>query len=287
MIAIYKKELRAYFNSIIGYLFISFFLFFIGLYFYINNVYSGYANFSYSLYGIRFFFTLLIPMITMRIMAEENRQKTDQLLLTSPVSIERIIFGKYAAVLTIFAIVMVISGVYPLVLSKYGDVNLVSSYVAILAFFFLGAAYLAIGLFISAMTESQALAAIITFAVVLITTLSSTLGQVLPTDNFTAVKVFLLLVLLLAIITYVLMHNITFTILIGLLGAGGVIGLYLIKPSIYDGSGVKFFDWLTISTRFDSFVFEVFDLSSIVYYLSIIGIFVFLTIQVIKKRRWS
>ena len=86
MIAIYKKELRAYFHSIIGYLFIAFFLFFIGLYFYINNVYSGYANFSYSLYGIRYFFTLLIPMVTMRIMAEENRQKTDQLLLTSPIS---------------------------------------------------------------------------------------------------------------------------------------------------------------------------------------------------------
>lgn len=287
MIAIYKKEIRAYFHSIIGYLFIAFFLFFIGLYFYMNNVYSGYANFSYSLYGIRYFFTLLIPMLTMRIMAEENRQKTDQLLLTSPISIGKIIFGKYVAVLTVFAIVMAISGIYPLVLSKYGDVNMVSSYAAILAFFFMGAAYLAIGLFVSAMTESQALAAIITFAVVLITTLSSTLGQVLPTDNFTAVKVFLLLVLLLAIITYVIMHNLTFTILVAILGSGSVIGLYLIKPSVYDGSVVKFFDWLTISTRFDSFVYEIFDLSSIIYYLSVIGIFVFLTIQVLKKRRWS
>ena len=182
---------------------------------------------------------------------------------------------------------MTISGIYPLVLSKYGDVNLVSSYTAILAFFFMGAAYLAIGLFISAMTESQALAAIITFAVVLITTLSSTLGQVLPTDNFTAVKVFLLFVLLLAIITYVMMHNLTFSILVGLLGSGIVGGLYLIKPSVYDGSVVKFFDWLTISTRFDSFVYEVFDLSAIVYYLSVICIFVFLTIQALKKRRWS
>ncbi len=287
MIAIYKKELRAYFNSIIGYLFIAFFLFFIGLYFYMNNVYSGYANYSYSLYGIRYFFTLLIPMITMRIMAEESRQKTDQLLLTSPVSIEKIIFGKYAAVLTVFAIVMVISGVYPLVLYQYGNVNLISSYSAILAFFLMGAAYLAIGLFISSMTESQAFAAIITFAVVLITTLSATLGQVLPTDNLTAVKVFLLLMLLLAVITYVLMHNLTFTILAALLGAGIIIGFYFIKPSIYDGSVVKFFDWLTVSTRFDSFVYEIFDLSSVIYYLSVIGIFVFLTIQAMKKRRWS
>ena len=287
MIAIYKKELKAYFNSIIGYLFIGFFLFFIGLYHYMNNIYSGYANFAYALYGIRYFFTLLIPMITMRIMAEENRQKTDQLLLTSPVSIEKIVLGKYFAVLTIFALVLVITGFYPLVLSQYGEVNLLSTYIAIVAFFLMGAAYLAIGLFISAMTESQALAAIITFAVVLITTLSSVFGQILPTDNFTAMKVFLLLVVLLAVILYVLLHNMTFSILVAFLGASVVGGLYLLKPGIYDGSVVKFFDWLTISTRFDSFVYEVFDLSAVVYYLSVIGIFVFLTIQGIKKRRWS
>lgn len=279
--------MKSYFHSIIGYLFIGFFLFIIGLYFFIQNMYSEYANFSYSLYGVRSFFILLIPMVTMRIMAEENHQKTDQLLFTAPVSIFKVIIGKYLAVVSMLAIVMAIVCIYPLVLCQYGDVNLKQSYSSILAFFLMGSAYLAIGMFISAITESQAFAAIMTFVVVLITTFSSIIGQLLPTTNITAVRVFAILVLLIALVTYIIIHNITFSFFVGLLGEVIVALLYFLIPSVYDGAVNKFFDWLTISSRMDDFVFGIFNLSSIVYYVSLIVLFVFLTIQAIKKRRWS
>jgi ABC-2 type transport system permease protein len=287
MLAIYKKEMRAYFHSIIGYLFIGFFLAIIGLYYFMQNIYSGYATFAYSLYGVRFFFILLIPMVTMRIMAEENRQKTDQLLFTSPISITKIIIGKYLAVISMMAIVMVIACAYPLVMSNYGEVNLKAAYVSILAFFLMGCTYLAIGMFISAMTESQAFAAIMTFVVVLVTSLASTIGGILPTDNMTAVRVFVVLVLIAAFLLYAILHNITFTVIFGLLGEGLVAALYILKPTVYDGLTVKFFDWLTISTRLDDFLYGIFSLSAFVYFVTVTFLFVFLTIQAIKKRRWS
>lgn len=287
MLAIYKKEMKAYFKSIIGYLFLAFFLALIGLYHFVHNMYSGYAEFAYCLYGVRIFFILLIPMVTMRIMAEENRQKTDQLLFTSPVPVVKIIVGKYLSILTMFGIVMGVICFYPLVMTNYGDVNLKTAYAAILAFFFMGATYLAIGLFISAMTESQAFAAIITFVVVLVTTLSSEIGQLIPTDNKTAFIVFTILVIIFGFIVYLIMHNATIAVITGCVLEVTAAGLYKFVPSVYDGAVIKFFDWLTISTRMDDFAYGVFNLSAIVYFISLSILFVFLTIQVIKRRRWN
>lgn len=287
MLAIYKKEMRSYFHSIIGYLFIGFFLFIIGLYYFVQNMYAEYANFAYSLYGVSFFFILLIPMITMRIMAEENHSKTDQLLFTAPVSVMKVIVGKYLAVISMLTIVMVVICAYPLVLCNYGEVNLKAAYSAILAFYLMGCAYLAIGMFISAITDSQAFAAILTFVVVLITSFTSLIGQLLPTDNVTAVRVFAILVLILAFVVYLILRNSTFSVLICMVGEAIVALLYYLKPSVYDGSVSKFFDWLTISSRMDDFNYGIFNVTSIVYYVTVTFLFVFLTIQAIKKRRWS
>ena len=287
MLAIYKKEMRAYFHSITGYLFLAFFLALLGLYHFVQNIYGEYAEFSYCLYGVSFYFILLIPMITMRIMAEENRQKTDQLLFTSPVPVVKIIIGKYLSVLTMFGIVMAITCFYPLIMSGYGDVNLRTAYAAIFAFFLMGAAYLAIGMFISAITESQAFAAIMTFVVVLVTSLSSSFGQLIPTDNKTAFIVFTILIIIIAFIVYLIMHNTTVSIMTGCVLEAIAAGLYMFLPSVYDGAVVKFFDWLTISTRMDDFAYGVFSLSAIVYFISLSILFVFLTIQAIKRRRWN
>lgn len=287
MLAIYKKEMKAYFHSIIGYLFIGFFLFIIGLYCFMQNIYSGSSNFVYTLYGVRFFFILLIPMITMRLLAEENHQKTDQLLFTSPVPIIKVIAGKYLAVTTMLAIVMAIVCVYPFILSHYGTMNMKQSYSGILVLFLMGCTYLAIGMFISSVTESQAFAAILTFVVILVTSFASIIGQVLPSNTITALRVFAIIVLLIAIITYVIIHNTTFSILFFAFGEAIVISLYFIKPSIYDGLVIKFFDWITVNSRMDDFVYGVFNVSSIVYFVSLTFLFLFLTIQAIKKRRWS
>ncbi len=287
MIAIYKKEMRAYFTSIVGYLFLGFFLALIGLYFYVQNLAGGYANFGYALSGVTMFFILLVPMVTMRIMAEENRQKTDQLLFTSPLSISKIVLGKYLSILTMLALVMVVVCFYPLILAQYGNVNFKMTYATILAFFLMGAAYMAIGMFISALTESQAFAAIMTFVVVVISVFASGIASLLPTTAKAAWMFFAVLFLIFAFLTYVLMHNATVSLFIGAVAEIVLAVLYYVKPEIFDGAIVNVFSWISITDRFANFIYGEFDIAAIVYYLSYCMLFVFLTVQVIKKRRWA
>lgn len=287
MLAIYKKEMRTYFTSIVGYLFLGFFLALIGLYFYGQNLYSGYANFGYALYSVMMFFILLVPMITMRIMAEENKQKTDQLLYTSPISVTKIILGKYLSILSMFGIVMLITCFYPLILSKYGTVNFRMSYACILAFFLMGAAYMAIGMFISSVTESQAFAAIMTFVVIILSVFATAIAELLPTTSRAAWLLFSLLLLGIAWLTYVLMHNPTVSIVFGVAAELVMFFLYRAKPEALEGAIVDVFGWFSVSDRFTNFVYGEFDVAAIVYYISYCVLFVFLTIQAIKKRRWS
>ncbi|NLZ82368.1 MAG: ABC transporter permease [Clostridiales bacterium] len=287
MLGIYKKELRNYFTSMIGYVFIAFFLVIIGIYFVIYNLFFGLANFEYSLGTVTFIFVLLIPLLTMRLMSEEKKQKTDQLLLTSPLSASSIVLGKFLAVLTIFLIVMAIVSTYPLIMSLYGNVPYGSAYGSILGFALLGGAYLAMGLFISSLTDSQVVAAVISFIVFLFTVLMEGIASIFPTDNKTALIVFLAIVIIICLMLYQMMHNLTVSIVTAIIGTVGLLGAYLIKPTLFDGSLIKAFEWMSVISRFDTFNAGILDISGIIYYLSIIFIFNFLSIQAIKKRRWS
>ena len=287
MLAIYKKEMRTYFTSIVGYLFLAFFLALIGLYFYAQNLFSASPNFGYALGGVMMFFILLVPMVTMRIMAEENKQKTDQLLYTSPISITKVILGKYFSILSMFGIVMLITCIYPPLMGQYGPVNYKQSYAWIFAFFLMGAAYMAIGLFISALTESQAFAAIMTFVVVIISVFASQIAILMPTSAKTAWLVFSVLILALVGISYVIMHNIIVSVLIAILSELALFILYRSVPDVLEGAVLNVFSWFSISDRFTDFVYGEFAISAVVYYISYCVLFVFLTIQAVKKRRWS
>ncbi len=287
MLAIYKKEIRTYFTSFVGYMFLAFFLGFVAVYQYIYNLYIGYANFAYAINGTTTFFLFLVPMLTMRIVAEDKRQKTDQLLFTSPVSISRIIIGKYLALLTVFAIAVVIVALYPLILRNYGPTSLSIAYSTLLAFFLLGSTYMAIGMLISSLTESQIFAAVLTFVVILMTLLVDMLIAMLPTAHLVAFVVLLVCLLLVTIWTYTMMKNWLVTIGFGILSMGGLMVAYVLKPELFDGALVKVFGWFSFISRFENFRFGIFDPSAYVYYLSMSGLFVFLTIQVINKRRWE
>ena len=287
MLAIYKKELRSYFTSMIGYVFIAFFLVIIGIYFMIYNLLFGLANFEYSLSTVTFIFVLLVPLLTMRLMSEEKKQKTDQLLLTSPLSAGAIVMGKFLSVFTIFAVVMAIVCTYPLIMSLYGTVPFASAYASILGFTLLGGAYLAMGLFISSLTESQVVAAVISFIVFLFTTLMKGFASIFPTDNKTAYLVFTAIVLLICLLLYRMMRNLTIAVAVGVVGISGLTAIYLMKPTLFEGSVIKVFEWLSVTARFETFRDGILDLSGVIYYLSIIFLFTFLTVQVIKKRRWS
>jgi ABC-2 type transport system permease protein len=287
MLAIYKKELKSYFTSMTGYVFIAFFLVIIGLYLVVYNMINQYANFEYVLSSISFIFVLLVPILTMRLMAEEKKQKTDQLLFTSPLPVSKIIMGKYFAVFTVFLTVMGIICLYPLILLQFGAVPLKVAYSSILGFALLGAAYIAIGLFISALTESQVVAAVISFVVILITALMDGIVTMLPTDNKSAWIIFSIILVVICFITYIMMHNITVFISAFLAGEIALTIIYLMKPTIFDGLVVRVFDWFSVIARFDNFVMGVLDLSSAIYYISIVFLFIFLTVQAIKKHRWS
>ena len=163
MKAIYKREVQSYFNSMIGWMFTAALTAFIGIYFMAYNLFQGDAYFSTALGATLFVLMVLVPILTMRSMAEERRSRTDQLLLTAPASVTAVVMGKYLAMLTVLACPRAIACLCPLIIRFNGTAFLLSDYASILAFFLLGAAEIAVGLLISALTESQVLAAVGTF----------------------------------------------------------------------------------------------------------------------------
>lgn len=287
MLAIYKKELRSYYTSVIGYVFIALFLAIIGVYFFVQNLIYQVGNFETTISSITFLFALLVPLLTMRLMAEENRQKTDQLLYTSPLTATSIVSGKFLSVFTVFLTVIGVICFYPLILSQYGKVPMESAYASIFGFALLGAAYLSMGLYISSLTESQVVAAVVTYIVFIFTALMEGIAGVLPTDKKAAFVTFTVILIIICLIIYRMMHNLTIALGIGLLGEAGLTAIYILKPTLFDGLIIKVFEWLSIASRFSPFYYGILDISSIVYYLSITLLFLFLTVQVIKKKRWS
>lgn len=287
MLAIYKKEIKAYFNSIIGWLFLAFFLAFTGLYVYVNNFLQGYAFIGYALNSITLVFALLVPLVTMRIMAEENRQKTDQLLLTSPVPIWKIVCGKYLALVTLIAMAMLVVCVYPVIFTKFGVVNLPMSYGAIFGFFLIGCAYLSVGLFISTLTESQAFAAVMTFIVVLLTTLAGEIAKVIPDTAKVAWMTYSVVLVLLAVWLWRVMKNMPIVVTLFVVCESILTVIYVVKAELLEGTVEKLLGSFAILRVYEQTISGVLELRMPVYYLSIAFVFCYFTYQTIRKRRYS
>ncbi len=168
MAAIFKREFKSYFQSVIGWLFLAVTLCLFGLYFVVYNLSYGYAYVSYSLSAISFIFLITVPVLTMRVFAEERNKKTDQLILTSPVSLGKIVLAKFLAMVAVFSIGVAIIALSPLLLKILGSAPLKESYVAILGFWLYGITCIAIGTFVSSLTESQVISAVITFGLLLL-----------------------------------------------------------------------------------------------------------------------
>ncbi len=296
MLAVYKKELRTYFTSVIGWVFIAFFLVLVGLYFMVNNLMNGYTDFSQVFQGVELFFVLLlVPVLTMRIVAEENRQKTDQLLYTAPVSISRIIVGKYLALITLYGIAMLVVCLYPLILSSLvksvatgtESVDFAIAYGSIFGFYLLGSAYIAIGVFISSLTESQVIAAVASGVIMIFTYLMTSLASLLPADHNFVFGFFVVLALLAALGLYFWIHNIWVAGLIGILMEGGLTAAFVINREWFDSLLGKVISSISIIDKYNNFMVGIFDVSALIYYISVAFLFLFITIQRIKKKRWS
>ncbi len=287
MRAVYKKELKCYLTSMQGYVFMAFILLIIGIYFTAYNLNYASPDFGYTLSAITFVFLIITPVLTMRILAEEKKNKTDQLLLTSPVPVWKIVLGKYLGMVTIYLIPVLIAGLYPFILSKYGTVSYSMAFTAIIGFFFLGCANLSIGLFLSSITESQVIAAVLTFAALFCSFMMNGIESFFSQTAITSMMAFLVLAVVAAVFVYQMTKDNLLTGITGIVLAGIVLIVYFVKSSLYEGAIQKLLDLLAVTNHFDNFVGGILDLTGIVYMLSVICIFVFLTIQSIQKRRWS
>lgn len=287
MTAVFKREFKSYYTGIIGYIFTAVVLLFAGIFSWVINLGSAYSNFEYVLSSMTFVYMIAIPLLTMRAVAEERRQKTDQLLYSLPLGMGRIIAGKYLAMLAVIALPCAVMCLYPLVLSMFGQVYLPSAYGAIVGFFLLGAALAAIGLFISTMTENPAVAAGLGIGVTLLLYFMSALASFVPSSAVASMIALLILVVVLAFLVRLLTKSTVVAFAVGLVGWVGVLAAYLYKSTWFEGLFLTVVQQISLFDRFSNFVDGIFDLTAVVYYISVAGIFVFLSVQAMEKRRWS
>lgn len=287
MLAIYKKELKGHFTSMTGYVFAFFILLITGFYFHAYNIVGGYPKIGMTLSAVFFIFLAAIPILTMRVLSEERKQKTDQLLLTSPVRIESIVTGKYLALVTVYVIPVLIIAMYPLVLKKFGAVSLPESYTAVLGFFLMGCANIAVGIFISGITESQIIAAVLTFLALFVSYMISGIKTFFPETAVTALIFFLILMLLAAWLAGFLMKSKSVGIAVAAVGICTLLVAYIVKPDVFEGGIQKFLGIFDIYAHFSNFLNGILDVNGIIYYLSVIAVCLLLTVQTITRRRWN
>lgn len=234
MFAIFKRELKAYFTSPLGYVFLAIFYAFSGLFFYIFSLSVGSTDISSVFLMMFIVLMVFVPLLTMRLLSEDKKQKTDQLMLTAPVSLLSIVMGKFLAAYAIFAIGVAVMPVYGFVMSTFATVSWLPIWGNTVGLLLLGGIFVSIGLFISSLTENQMIAAIGGFFINLMILLMNTLKSALP---------------------------------------NGFLQDVLSSISVY--------------SRYSEITSGIFSLSSLIFFVSVIFIFLFLTVRVLEKRRWA
>ena len=223
----------------------------------------------------------------MRVIAEERKQKTDQLLYSLPITTTQVIVGKYLALLVVYMIPLCIVAVYPLIFSQFGDVYLPASYGSMLAFFLMGAALIALGVFISSLTDNQGFAAGIGIAVILLNYFSVSLSEYVSATAFGSVAALCVIVLALGAVVKHLTRNENLAYGVCFVLIAAIAAVCFIDSSKFEGLLPGIMTRLSLFERFTGFVNGVFDMTSIVYYASVIVFFLFLSIQSLEKRRYN
>lgn len=287
MLAVFKRELKSNLHNISAYLFCAFLMLMIGMYTTTYNLQHSQVDFENVLNSVSFIFMVIIPVLTMRSFAEEKKQRTDQLLYSIPMSLSKVVIGKYLALVVILLVPMLITCLYPLILSNYGNVNLPLSYSAIFGFFLMGAAFVAIGVFISSLTDNQAVAAGLCFIVLLINYFIYTLANYLPDTikvSFAALMVSLFIIsLFIAFFT----KNGYLGIIVLVVSELALILIRIINPALLEGLFPAILRNSSLFTKLNIFLYGLFDVSSIVFYIVVICVFLYLTVQTLERRRWS
>ncbi|MDL2229840.1 ABC transporter permease [Treponema sp. OttesenSCG-928-L16] len=287
MLAIYKREIQAYFLTPIGYLYMGLFLLLTGIYYTFGNLFSQSSQFTGFLGSILFIYLFAIPLLTMRLFSEEKRQKTDQLLLTSPVSISGIVCGKFLAALTVYCGTLLVTVAYAVVIAVYGDLQTWETVGSYIGFIFLGSCYIAVGIFVSAGTENQLSAALISFFALMLIWIIDPVAQMVPTDTQAGLISAVLLAAVLVFFLFLNTRNWVIAFGAALIGTLAIGGFYLFKRDVFFGFIQKFLGWFSLNRRYQPFSMGLFKFDSLLYYASFSGLFLFLTVRLIEKRRWN
>ena len=287
MTAIFKREFKSCFTGMIGWVIAAVSLFFLGLYFTNRNLLYASSDFASVLYTMTMILLFLLPAISMRSFAEERKNKTDQLLLTSPVSIPAIVAGKFLAELAVFALPLAAAVVMPLLLQAFGTVSLVAAYSALLGYLLLGGACLAVGTWISALTENQILAYLATFGALLVDYLMNGIQTMFTTGNLLAFIVFMIVLLVAAVLVGVICKRLAAGAAVFCAGAVVLFVLFQLRPAWLLTAFNAVLSALALFEPFKDIVGGMFSIPAIVYYLSVMGLFLFLTGQALARRRWN
>jgi len=287
MIAVFKHELKIYFHSLTAYVFGAFLLAFVGIGAMMYNIQAAVSNFEFVLNFCSLVFAVIVPVLTMRVIAEERKQKTDQLLYALPITTTQVIGGKYLSLLIVYLIPLAMIALYPLIFSQFGEVYLLTSYGSLFAFFLLGAALLAVGVFISSLTENQGMAAGIGIAAILVNYYSVSLSEMVSSTAMGSLFTMIVLVIILGFVVRHLTRNENLAYWPSLAVIAALMAAYFVDSTMFEGLLPKIMSSLSLFSRFNTFVNGVFDLTAIVYFGSVIVFFLFLSVQSLEKRRYN
>lgn len=287
MTAILKHELRSYFHSLTAYVFGAFLLAFVGIGAMLYNLQMAVSNFEYVFTFSSLIFVVIVPILTMRTVAEERKQKTDTLLYSLPITTVQVILGKYLALLILYLIPLAVIAIYPLIFAQFGEVYLLTSYGSILGFFLLGAALIAVGIFLSSLTENQGLAAGIGIAVILLNYYSVSLSEYVSATALGSVIALVVVFLLLGLLIRHLTQNGNLAYWVSFVLIAATVALYIVDSTAFEGLLPKIMEQLSLFERFSVIVYGVFDMTTVVYDLSVAAFFLFLAVQSLEKRRYN
>ena len=287
MFAVFKREFKAYFQTPIGYIFMGLFLLLSGILYLAAHLITGSSQFTTFLGSIQMIYLFAIPLLTMRLFSEEKRQKTDQLLLTSPISITAVVCGKFMAAMAVYLATLFFTVIYAVIISVHGELLVMETLGSYIGFIFLGACYISLGIFISAGTENQLTAALVTFFTLMIIWVIDILSLLVPSDtNSGVISAF---VLLAAVLLFLFLNTKNWVIVLGAAIMGGLAigGFYFFRQNVFSGFIQKFLSWFSLNRRYEPFMIGLLKFDALVYYTSFAGLFIFLTIRIIEKRRWA
>ncbi len=288
MTAIFKREWSSLFHTMTAPVFLALLLCVGGIYFNGYSLTAGYPYFSYTLMSIAFILLVAVPLLTMRSFSEDRKQKSDQLLLTAPLRLTDIVLGKYFAMCAVLGVAMAVFCVCPLIIRTFGVAYFAVDYASILVFFLIGCFFIAVGMWISSMTESQVIAAVCTFGALLLIYLWDDLVAMLPTGAVGVTVVLFLALSAVCLVYWRVVHNWIAAAIVETVGTVALAVVNFVDSGLLEGFFTKCLSGFSVTEILQNFAFySLFDVAGVVKLLLAAGVMLFLTALSVEKRRWS